>query len=102
MCNGRERSNRGPSRRRIFVWGSNHSVIDRKPSKWHLLKLSPQNLPRFQQTPEMDLMNVHRMQFARGIDDSPMLKGSDLHVRHWVHTGREFLAVYVKNRSCPR
>src|SRR5271167_1639873 len=50
----------------------------------------------FSKRKKMDLMNVHRMQFARGINNSPMLKGSDLYVQHWVCIGREFLTVYVK------
>src|SRR5260370_38143843 len=45
---------------------------------------------------KMDLMNVHGMQFSRGIDNSPMLKVSDPYAQHRGCIGREFLAVDVK------
>src|ERR1700757_502404 len=45
---------------------------------------------------EMDLMDVHGMQFAAGIDDLPMLESSNFCAHHGSRIWREFFAVDVE------
>src|ERR1700731_3678782 len=45
---------------------------------------------------EMYLMNVHRVQLSGGIDNPPMLIGSDLRAYHRGGIRRELFAVDVK------
>src|SRR6267154_1382571 len=76
-----------------------HNDVD-GTAKWNIHCVQPHwfgNWPAvFGVCQEMDLVNVHGMQFPRGIDNPPMLKSANLCARHGSRRRREFFSVDVK------
>lgn len=50
----------------------------------------------FGESEEMDLVDVHGMEFTGGVDDFPVLIGADFHANHGGNVEREFLLVDVE------
>ena len=79
--------------------GEVHDDVD-GTAVWNIHGVQPQwvgdRLIVFGVRQEMDLMDVHGMQFPCGIDNSPMLKRPNLCAHHWSGIGREFFTVDVK------
>src|SRR6266849_9253795 len=79
--------------------GEVHDDVD-GAADWNIHRVQPHwignRLIVFGVGQEMDLMDMHRMQFASGIYDPPMLKRPNLCAHHRSRVGRKFFSVHVK------
>src|ERR1700686_4166932 len=79
--------------------GEVHNDVDRT-TVWNVHGVQPQRVGNglivFGVRQEMDLMDVHGMQFPTSIDDPPVLISPHLCAHHGSRVRREFLSVDVK------
>ena len=79
--------------------GEVHNDVDRT-AVWNIHGVQPygagNRLVVFRISQEVDLMDVHGMQFAGSINDSPMLKRPDLCSHHRSGVTREFFSIDVE------